>query len=127
MGEMIELACSVCGAGVFVSTANETQLRRTHRAFYCPNGHAQSFKPTPAPKADLDDLREELKDSQEDRNYWREAWEREQMKAAEERKLARTCPLCDEVMPRHRSRLANHLVFEHGADARTTAQREAEV
>lgn len=104
-----------CGHVVHLHHDVEQRLRRTHESFYCPAGHALSFK-----GATNDEKRIRFLEQTIER--WRDRWE-EQAEAADEWKLqARTCPFgCGYRVLRKRlpeaitAALVLHLVEEHGA------------
>ena len=56
--------CVSCGAPIALAKDHERDLRRTHRTFYCPNGHHLSFPS----ESDEERLRRELALSQEQAN-----------------------------------------------------------
>lgn len=122
---MVAVSCAKCGVVFEAPDQFINERRRLHDSFYCPSGHSNYFPDqTPEEKriASLErqlevsrrNLTDRLHDLLTDRDDWRE--------------LAKRCPICGEnVAPRLRvhenitARLADHLMFEHGAVARRRA------
>lgn len=46
-----EVKCCVCNCGFGIETQHLEHLMKSHRSFYCPNGHCQSFKKTEEEKS----------------------------------------------------------------------------
>jgi hypothetical protein len=115
--ELIHVACveKGCGHTVCMTPATNGELRRTHDWFYCPAGHPMRYTGPTAVEEERDDLRKRLDHAQQRLSEWRGYYHRELVEQKRLRRLSRTCPLCDEVMPRTRARLYRHLQEVHNA------------
>lgn len=55
-GKLFVQRCIVCGITFGFPTAYDRELRKTHKTFYCPNGHAQLY----SGKSKEEELKEQL-------------------------------------------------------------------
>lgn len=82
MAKTIELAialhvleCCACGITFAYAEAYDRELRESHRTFYCPNGHPQSYKAKTEAEKLRDQLtkeRQQLDQVKADREWYRE-------------------------------------------------------
>jgi hypothetical protein len=111
---LVTLECCSCGIEFAVRQSFETRLRDTHKQFYCPNGHPQSF----VAKSEAEQLREKLAEAERVRDLAvkRKEWAEQETKRAEEerdrlkKRVARgSCPCCK----RHFKNLERHMASKH--------------
>lgn len=53
--DYVEEDCCNCGVSFFITSSLYRSLKRTKNTFYCPNGHAQSYR-----QSEADELKEQL-------------------------------------------------------------------
>ena len=41
---LFEISCYKCQVSFWITDAHDNRLRKSHNAFYCPNGHRQSYQ-----------------------------------------------------------------------------------
>lgn len=126
--ELNVLSCCACGMTFAVPKSWETDRRREHDTWYCPNGHGQHFPgktDAEKAKAEAEKLRSELALSRQNGKYLRdrvreerEAKERQKRRAAAfkghlhrtKRRVANgVCPCCN----RHFEDLHRHMETKH--------------
>jgi hypothetical protein len=130
--ELVPLTCcwEDCGVSFAVPLRLEQSLRRSHRAFYCPHGHQQSF----AVKSEEERLRERVASLQGNLTFEQERAERltrslSATRGVRTRVLNRIrngqCPFCG----RRFDALGLHLEAEHSDQlaAQTAGDESAEV
>jgi len=39
----VEISCITCGVSFWISQNHQAELKKTHKSFYCPNGHTQYY------------------------------------------------------------------------------------
>jgi hypothetical protein len=114
-----------CGHLICMSQATNARLRRTHETFYCPAGHGQAYHGQTEQEKELEDLRRRASRHQEQTRDWVRYVHKLQDEGTRLRRVTRTCPLCDEVMPRTRARLYRHLTEVHAANADVQVEVES--
>ncbi len=62
MPEFEHIICQTCGIHFGLEPRRSEDLRITHRDFYCPNGHALSYKDKSKSEKELEALRAEVKE-----------------------------------------------------------------
>ena len=102
--------CCACGIKFGIPLQIQKNLRESHKSFYCPNGHGQSY----TGKSEAEKLRDELKRKEaEMAKVVEEKWNERARADQAERKLKRvhkgTCPCCN----RSFQNLANHMKTKH--------------
>jgi hypothetical protein len=109
-----QIVCCNCGIEFGVPDEWETNRRRDHQSFWCPNGHAQSY----VVKSDVEKLRDELEQERRNSLNTREklaAAERAQGRAEKslerhkKRSAAGVCPCCNRTV----KQLAQHMASKH--------------
>ena len=122
---MSDITCASCGVVFGMPDHLESELRRTHKSFYCPNGHSIHFAGKTKEEKRIDELERELRDERTAaHNRFRDLLERKW--ALDE--LATHCPLCGDRTGRsnyrdetNRAKLIAHLEDEHAARRRLRA------
>ena len=115
-----EESCSCYSCGVEFSSPVISKRRNDGRAFWCPNGHQQSYSETEASKLKKQLDAERLKREQAEREKeWAQAEARtartqetkakNKLKKVETRVNAGTCPHCNRTF----SQLARHMHSKH--------------
>ena len=66
--EITQIACSNCGLSFWITDEHQTGLQRSHKTFYCPNGHAQAYKGETC-ESKLERVRRQLTNEVEDGKY----------------------------------------------------------
>lgn len=106
--------CCACGVRFAIPTTLREQLRETHRTFYCPNGHGQSY----SGKTKAERLAEELEQTKRalvqaenarlalDRTLYHEVQAHTRLK---KRIDAGVCPCCNRTF----ANLARHMKTQH--------------
>ncbi len=108
--ELRTQTCCNCGVMFAMETSYDKQLRETHKTFYCPNGHGQSY----TGKTEAEKLRDELKrKEQELANKVREALDLSSSLYSANQKLKRVskgvCPCCNRTF----KNLHSHMKIKH--------------
>lgn len=113
-GKLVVVECAACHMHFGVPTEFDAGRLRSRRAFYCPDGHTQSYTgPTKE-----QELRRELDDERAATEYWREEQQRTaRQHAATKGQLTKTkkrigngtCPCCN----RHFVNVERHMVSKH--------------
>ena len=114
-------SCCQCGVPIVVEGQIEAELRRSHRSFWCINGHQQSFRA----KSETEALRDQLADRERQLSAERERAatnfalrQKAEREVSKLRKRAKNgiCPCCKRTfksLARHMS--AKHPDFADGA------------
>lgn len=127
MSEFSIIECCNCGIRFGVSHERNSRLRESHKTFYCPSGHPQSY----SGESEKERLRRE-----NERMVRRMAWKDDELLAAErsvsamrgqitkikKRAAAGVCPCCNRQFQNlHRHMLTKHPSFveETGGETQT--------
>lgn len=81
---LVTECCCNCGVEFAMPSELMRELRESHKSFYCPNGHGQSY----VGKTDAEKLQEKLEAEQRNTEWWRKrqlAEERAREKAEHQR------------------------------------------
>lgn len=119
----VSVPCAGCGNPILLNDEVDATLRRTGSTFYCHAGCPNYYpvKRDPGLGAIERQKNEERLQRlvEENAALWRalrKARLEDAARIREARKVARTCPLCQEVFP-HRSRVGHHIETQHARSA----------
>jgi hypothetical protein len=99
--------CCVCGIAFAVPARFKQVLQETHRTFYCPNGHGQSY----LGQTEVERLRDKLKTQNSELEVRTRALLNAQVAEAKLRKriAGGVCPCCNRTF----QNLARHMSAKH--------------
>lgn len=120
-GSLVHETCITCGTVFGVTDDYHRQLKRSHKSFYCPNGHSQ-FYPG---QSELEKVRDELTRERAEHDQTRASRDDQARRAKHQERRARVmkghhtrlkrrvsagcCPCCNRTF----QNLARHMAGQH--------------